>query len=48
MLRTIERYKTDIVGTEMKYVKNGGTFFNSGYVDYLDINYEHDNVEEEK
>ena len=46
MLRTIERYKTDIIGTEEKYIKNGSTFFNSGYVDYLDANYETSNVEE--
>lgn len=39
MLRTIERYKRDIAGTDIQYVKNGSTFFNSGYVDYLDVNY---------
>lgn len=42
MLRTILRYKNDIKKnkTADKYVKNGSTFFNSGYVDYLDENYE--------
>lgn len=42
MLRTILRYKNDIKKnkTADKYIKNGSTFFNSGYVDYLDENYE--------
>lgn len=40
MLRCIERYKQANVGIEEKYLKYGGTFFNSGYVDYLDENYE--------
>lgn len=39
MLRCIERYKQDNIGTEEKYLKYGGTFFNSGYIDYLDENY---------
>ena len=26
-------------GTDMKYVKNGSSFFNSGYIDYLPENY---------
>jgi hypothetical protein len=38
--RCIERYKTAKKGTETKYLKQGSTFFNSGYVDYLDKNYE--------
>lgn len=42
MLRAILRYKNEIKKnkTADKYVKNGSTFFNSGYVDYLDENYE--------
>lgn len=39
MLRTIKRYKIDIAGTDIQFVKNGSTFFNSGYIDYLDVNY---------
>lgn len=40
--RCIERYKTEIKEnvTDIKYVKQGSTFFNSGYVDYLDENTE--------
>lgn len=40
--RCIERYKKYIVdkGVEEQYVMHGSTFFNSGYVDYLDGNYE--------
>lgn len=38
--RCVERYKTTKQGTEAKYLKQGSTFFNSGYVDYLDKNYE--------
>jgi hypothetical protein len=42
MLRAINRYKQQIESehTEQKYIKMGSTFFNSGYVDYLDANYE--------
>jgi len=36
----INRYKADKEGTEYQFLKNGSTFFNSGYVDYLDENYE--------
>jgi hypothetical protein len=41
MSRAIERYKEDIRAnnTEEQYIKYGSTFFNSGYVDYLDVNY---------
>ena len=38
-LRCIDRYKRDTKGKDMQYVMNGSTFFNSGYVDYLDENY---------
>lgn len=39
--RCVERYSNEIktMKTEMQYVKNGSTFFNGGYVDYLDSNY---------
>ena len=42
MERCIVRYKAKLKndGTEEKYIKQGSTFFNSGYVDYLDENYE--------
>ena len=41
MLRCVERYKNQVARerTEDRYVKHGSTFFNSGYVDYLDKNY---------
>lgn len=39
MERAIERFKLDMQGREPKYIMRGGTFFNSGYVDYLDKNY---------
>lgn len=38
--RCIERYKKSKGDTELKFLKQGSTFFNSGYVDYLDKNYE--------
>ena len=39
--RCINRYVEQMraEGAEIKYYKNGSTFFNSGYVDYLDENY---------
>ena len=40
MLRCIERYKEYTNGWDDKYIKDGSTFFNSGYVDYLDANVE--------
>jgi len=45
MTRAIDRYKKDKQGTEKQYLKNGSTFFNSGYVDYLDANYQEDKPE---
>lgn len=44
MLRTIERYKKAKAGTDKKYLQMGSTFFNSGYVDYLDKNYQEEEV----
>ena len=38
MLRAIDRYVRECE-TQGRYFKNGSTFFNSGYVDYLDENY---------
>ncbi len=40
MSRAIERYKRAKAGTDRKFLQNGSTFFNSGYVDYLDDNYQ--------
>ena len=40
MTRAIERYSKDNKDTDKQYWKHGSTFFNSGYVDYLDANYE--------
>lgn len=44
--RCVKRYKKHIDdnGITEQFIKNGSTFFNSGYVDYLDCNY----PEEEK
>lgn len=42
MTRAINRYKQKLKNEniEKKYIKQGSTFLNSGYVDYLDKNYE--------
>lgn len=37
--RCIERFKEDMADRDKKYLMHGSTFFNSGYVDYLDKNY---------
>lgn len=39
MSRTIERYKAGLAKDEWRKPQNGSTFFNSGYIDYLDANY---------
>lgn len=41
MTRAINRYiaEQQEKGTDIKYYKQGSTFFNSGYIDYLDENY---------
>jgi len=44
--RCIERYAKEQKSEDKKYWKYGSTFFNSGYVDYLDCNYETNNSEE--
>lgn len=40
--RAVKRYidKIETEKTEKKYIKQGSTFFNSGYVDYLDSNFQ--------
>lgn len=40
MTRAIERYKSDLAKEDWRKPQNGSTFFNSGYVDYLDDNYQ--------
>lgn len=37
--RCIDRYLSDLKKEEWRKPQNGSTFFNSGYVDYLDENY---------
>lgn len=37
--RCIERFKKDMSDRDKKYWMHGSTFFNSGYVDYLDKNF---------
>ena len=40
MSRAIERYKSELdKDSDWRKPQNGSTFFNSGYVDYLDDNY---------
>ena len=39
MARAIERYSNEVAGKDPQYTMYGSTFFNSGYVDYLDDNY---------
>lgn len=40
VLRAMTRYIEDLKRDEWRKPQNGSTFFNSGYVDYLDENYE--------
>lgn len=40
MLTAISRYKKEVDGSGWKHYQNGNTFFHSGYLDYLDENYE--------
>jgi len=47
IIRCIERYSEEVKGREKRYILNESTFWNGRYVDYLDDNYEHDNVEED-
>ncbi len=45
MSRAIERYISYVGSIDYLHYQNGGTFFNTGYVDYLDANYEPDKDE---
>ena len=38
--RAIDRYLSELEKNPWRHPKDGSTFFNSGYVDYLDNNYE--------
>ena len=40
MTRAIARYVNESKGTDEKFMQYGSTFFNSGYIDYLDGNYQ--------
>lgn len=40
MTRAIERYVKTTKGKEAQFIKYGSTFFNKGYYDYLDANYQ--------
>ena len=43
MVRAIDRYKVELEkDSDWRKPQNGSTFFNSGYVDYLDANYSPD------
>ena len=45
MARAIDRYKADLErDSSWRKPQNGSTFFNSGYVDYLDANYQEQEV----
>jgi len=44
IIRCVERYCKEIKGEDRQFWKHGSTFFNSGYVDYLDCNYVVDTV----
>lgn len=39
LIRCIERFKEDMSSRDPRYVMQASTFFNSGYEDYLDLNY---------
>ena len=40
LARCIERYRDYIIDKDDQFVMHGSTFFNGGYVDYMDKNYE--------
>jgi len=48
MTRVVSRYIKAKEGTDKKYLQMGSTFFNSGYVDYLDENYQQSKPVEHK
>ena len=48
MERAINRYKADLAENPWKKVQNGSTFFNSGYVDFLDKEWQEEHQQEFK
>lgn len=48
MSRAIKRYKKYVDSVNYLQYQNGSTFFNSGYVDYLDVNYTEQKPKQEK
>lgn len=48
MSRAIDRYKQYVESVDYLEYQNGSTFFNSGYVDYLDANYSKQNTKSKK
>lgn len=49
MVRAIERYKAELEkDSDWRKPQNGSTFFNSGYIDYLDSNYVPEKVQNRK
>lgn len=46
MKRAIDRYNADLEKEPWRKPQNGSTFFNSGYVDYLDENYKENVLQE--
>ena len=48
MARAIERYISYVKSIDYLQYQNGSTFFNSGYVDYLDANYAPDSQKKGK
>ncbi len=49
MVRAIDRYKAELEkDSDWRKPQNGSTFFNSGYVDYLDTNYVPDKTVQKK
>jgi len=47
-IRCIQRYKKEIATKNIgiQFIKHGSSFFNTGYIDYLDANYEEMKAEE--
>lgn len=37
--RSVKRYSKEVEGKNKQYIQHGSTFFNGGYVDYLDENF---------
>lgn len=48
MSRVIDRYNKKLKKEKWRKPQNGCTFFNSGYIDYLDDNYEPGTIKSKK